>query len=242
MKRFLIGGISLVLIVFAAMNLCAAPQLRVSDSTFAFGIVPQHATISHIFWLYSVGDDTIKISKVVPGCSCMRAPIEKNILPPKDSVRLILTLDTRMYRGQIYKHPAIYTNAPDSVSNILFTAFATTRPDTVKPIQIIPYKLEMIQYGDNPRNRIDFTLKNASEKDLTPKLVSFPVDFVTIELPSVVPANGEAKGSVIINADVTDKPFQRSFTFQVNDDKSTRYTVPIIRHFRGESDETASTK
>ncbi len=45
----------------------AAPHLTIKEASFDFGFVPQHSKISHVFWLYSTGDDTLKITKVLPG-------------------------------------------------------------------------------------------------------------------------------------------------------------------------------
>jgi hypothetical protein len=45
----------------------AAPHLTIKEPVFDFGYVPQHAKITHVFWLHSTGDDTLKIQKVVPG-------------------------------------------------------------------------------------------------------------------------------------------------------------------------------
>jgi hypothetical protein len=43
------------------------PRLTISQTSFVFGYVPQHSTISHVFWLHSTGDDTLRILKIVPG-------------------------------------------------------------------------------------------------------------------------------------------------------------------------------
>lgn len=43
------------------------PNLTIPESVFDFGYVPQHAKVSHIFWLYSTGDSTLRITKIVPG-------------------------------------------------------------------------------------------------------------------------------------------------------------------------------
>ncbi len=45
----------------------AAPRLTIPQTDFNFGNVPQNAKISHVFWLHSTGDDSLKILKVVPG-------------------------------------------------------------------------------------------------------------------------------------------------------------------------------
>ena len=43
------------------------PRIEVPEVTFNFGYVPQGASISHTFWLYSVGGDTLRITDVRPG-------------------------------------------------------------------------------------------------------------------------------------------------------------------------------
>lgn len=55
----------MVLLAFSAA--VGAPRLTIQESEFDFGFVPQNSKISHEFWLYSTGDDSLKIVKVVPG-------------------------------------------------------------------------------------------------------------------------------------------------------------------------------
>ncbi len=62
--RIVMSGLILALIAGAVF---AGPVMEIPDSTFNFGNVPQNAKVSHTFWLYSKGDDTLKIEKIVPG-------------------------------------------------------------------------------------------------------------------------------------------------------------------------------
>jgi len=59
--------VALAMVVAISGSLTAAPQMTIPESVFNFGYVPQHSKISHIFWLHSSGDDSLKILKVVPG-------------------------------------------------------------------------------------------------------------------------------------------------------------------------------
>ena len=43
------------------------PRIEVPEVSFNFGYVPQGASISHTFWLHSVGGDTLRITDVRPG-------------------------------------------------------------------------------------------------------------------------------------------------------------------------------
>ena len=60
---FLIG----LCVIIAAGATLAGPNLTIDEPEFDFGFVPQHAKVSHVFWLHSTGDSTLKITKIVPG-------------------------------------------------------------------------------------------------------------------------------------------------------------------------------
>ncbi|UCC45274.1 MAG: hypothetical protein JSU65_04975 [Candidatus Zixiibacteriota bacterium] len=67
MKKFTqILGLTLCWLVLSAAAQ-GAPRLIIDSADFNFGFVPQNSKISHIFWLKSAGDDSLKILKVVPG-------------------------------------------------------------------------------------------------------------------------------------------------------------------------------
>jgi hypothetical protein len=58
--------------IVAAMLLWAvtaesAPRMTLPESSFNFGFVPQNSTVSHVFWLHSTGDDTLRVLNVKPG-------------------------------------------------------------------------------------------------------------------------------------------------------------------------------
>jgi hypothetical protein len=59
--------LSLITLMAAASAVLAAPRLVLPETTFNFGYVPQNAKISHDFWLYSKGEDSLIVLKVVPG-------------------------------------------------------------------------------------------------------------------------------------------------------------------------------
>lgn len=65
LKSTLIVVLAVVLLVTAALQ--AAPRMVQQETTFNFGYVPQNSKVSHVFWLYSKGDDSLQILKVVPG-------------------------------------------------------------------------------------------------------------------------------------------------------------------------------
>ncbi len=66
MKKITIMAFALLLML-AASQVSSAPRMTMPESVFNFGYVPQNSKISHDFWLYSTGDDSLKIIKVIPG-------------------------------------------------------------------------------------------------------------------------------------------------------------------------------
>lgn len=67
MKRSMITTLVLLGLVLIAASAFTAPHMTLPETEFNFGYVPQHSKISHDFWIYSDGDDSLKIIKVVPG-------------------------------------------------------------------------------------------------------------------------------------------------------------------------------
>jgi len=109
------------------------------------------------------------------------------------------------------------------------------RPDSTYPVVIKPYKLDVSQFGDMQRDEIKFAISNISSQDLQISLVSTAPDYFEIDLPKTVAANSEAEGTLKLRNDVLDKSFDKSFTIQVSDDESTRFTVPVRRTFRNQA-------
>jgi hypothetical protein len=67
MKKYVLAALALVAALILLSSVQAAPKMTLPETEFDFGFVPQHSQIAHIFWIYSTGDDTLKIVKVVPG-------------------------------------------------------------------------------------------------------------------------------------------------------------------------------
>jgi len=67
MKRTVLTCSLILVMGVLAAQIQGAPRLILTESEFDFGYVPQNSKISHVFWLKSAGDDSLKILKVVPG-------------------------------------------------------------------------------------------------------------------------------------------------------------------------------
>jgi hypothetical protein len=67
MKKLIPVGVLLISFLLLVSSAAAAPRLLIKEASFDFGFAPQNSKVSHVFWLHSTGDDTLKILKVRPG-------------------------------------------------------------------------------------------------------------------------------------------------------------------------------
>jgi hypothetical protein len=67
MKRMNLVFCAVGLTLLWAAAALSAPKLTMPETVFDFGYMPQNSTVSHVFWMYSTGDDTLKIINVKTG-------------------------------------------------------------------------------------------------------------------------------------------------------------------------------
>ncbi|MEE9441842.1 MAG: hypothetical protein V3V99_04170 [candidate division Zixibacteria bacterium] len=68
MRKILISVfLTILLTVFISSQIIAVPKMFLPETSFDFGFVPQNCKVSHVFWIKSVGDDSLKILNVKPG-------------------------------------------------------------------------------------------------------------------------------------------------------------------------------
>ena len=57
----------LALVILLSSMAVSSPKMFLPEDQFDFGFVPQNSKISHVFWIKSVGDDSLKILNINPG-------------------------------------------------------------------------------------------------------------------------------------------------------------------------------
>ena len=63
MKNVLMAAVLAALVSLMLVgSATAAPKLTIPETEFDFGYVPQNSKVSHVFWLYSTGEDTLKVT------------------------------------------------------------------------------------------------------------------------------------------------------------------------------------
>lgn len=160
--------------------------------------------------------------------------MERDIVAPGDSVLLKITLSTKSYRSRIVKSPAIYTNADtlNGISHVRIIATVTPRTDTLTPIQVKPYKVDISQFGSTVRDSVSFTLLNVTNTPLYLKTVATPQKVLRVDLPTGLGRNQGANCLISLTELGKSVEFEESITFETVQPVITRYTIPVKRRIR----------
>ena len=220
-------GVLLVILLLTCGSILAAPQMILSESSFDFGFVPQNSKISHTFWIKSVGDDDLKILKVIPGCGCTQAPLEKKLITPGDSTRLEIIFSTKQYKSLVSKQPKIQTNEGSGDKSLMFKANVIVNPDSTYPLVINPFVVNFTQASDQKNDNFVVTLTNVTEQDLDIVLIDQPDNIFEIKLPDKIKTSQTAQASIKLNDDAKSLSFEKSITIGVNDANKSRFTIPV---------------
>lgn len=243
MNSLMFCSVALLMLLFSQAAI-ASPRLELKESEFNFGFVPQNANISHVFWLRSTGDDSLRILNVVPGCGCTKAPLENSELAAGDSTRLEIIFSTRSYSNRVVKSPRIETNEGAPHKQVRIIAQVVVRADSTYPLVFHPYKLDISQFGEKTRNEMKFQITNVSDQALDLSLIDRPEGLFDLELPGSIAAGQTAEGVLRLHDETVELSFEKSITIRVNDEELSRFTLPIKRTLRqpGVAATTASVK
>jgi hypothetical protein len=226
MQRKLSIAILITLFSLGTGIVFAESVMKVPVENFDFGYAPQNANISHRFWLYSAGADTLKITNVKPGCGCTKAPLEKSIVAPGDSTMVELIFNTKKYTGKMNKSATITSNTPQATNQISFGTSVMNGKDTTLPVAFSPDIISIHRLADKAPDKFVLSIQNNSEVDMTPVLDGCPRDLFDVKLPKKIKAGKSAEAEIKINKAAL--AFEKSFTIQLDDQKATRFTIPVV--------------
>ena len=228
-KLYEISVLACIIISISATVAWPSPRLTLPETVFNFGYVPQHSLVSHRFWLLSTGDDTLRIERIIPGCSCTRAPLKKNKLASGDSTVVEIIFSTKSFRNRVEKSPKIQTNEDTPNKSLKIIANVLAKTDSTFPVIIEPFKISLHMSETEQVNEKRFSIKNVSKEDLKLELISVPDGYFEIDLPVEIKAGETKTGEIRLLKDSIEKVFQKSFTIRLNDDFGSRFTIPVKR-------------
>ena len=215
-----------------AVTALAGPELTISEELFDFGYIPQNSKVSHVFWLRNTGDQDLRVAKVNPGCGCTQAPLDKEVVPPGDSARLEIIFSSKLYFNRVAKKPVIELAGMPDPRFVEIVTFVIPRPDSAYPLKLDPFKLDISQFGEAVRDRAKFSLTNVSSQELTITVVAPPDEFGILTMPQKIAPGATVEAELVLKPERLGEELEKSFTFQVNDEHSTRYSVPVRRRLR----------
>ena len=165
--------------------------------------------------------------------------MEKDVIAVGDSTRLEIIFSTKRYRGQSRKRPNIQTNEGPPDKYVSISANVVQRPDSTYPIIINPYKIDMSQFTKKKIKKAKFKITNVSDQKLNLSMVALPKELMEIKLPKSIDPGKTAEAEVKLHKDKLEESFHKSFTFEMDDEESSRFTIPIKRTVK---DMTAAVK
>ena len=232
MNRMFVVLLAVGLTTIVAASAVAGPELTIPEEVFDFGYIPQNSKVSHVFWLRNTGDEELRIAKINPGCGCTQAPLDKQVVPPGDSARLEIIFSSKLYFNRVAKKPVIELENMPGPRFVEISSYVIPRPDSATPLRLDPFKLDISQYGQAVRDRAKFSLTNVSDREMTVTVIAPPDEFGALTMPSKIGPGATVEAELVLKPERLGEELEKSFTFQVNDEYSTRYTVPVRRKLR----------
>lgn len=210
----------------------AGPKISIPDATFSFGKILQHAVLTKRFWIKSTGDAPVKIAEIKPDCGCTELFTPDSVIKVGDSMPIDVVLHTRSFLGFIEKRPLIRIADSNDTTRLKLYAEILIDPGKSAPLVIGPEKVDVSQYNVKPRRKATFTITNKGASDYQLTVVDSVAKSFEVVLPKVIKAGQTVEGQVIVRKSAVPTSFEESFTFELNDDGRTRYSVPIWRQYQ----------
>lgn len=158
--------------------------------------------------------------------------MSKKELAVGDSTRLEIIFSTKTYKNRITKRPKIQTNEGPPDKRVQIIATVVARPDSTYPLLMKPYKLDLSQFGEKLRDKIDFTIENVSDEKIDLSIISFAHEYFDVNLPSSIDPGKKASCSLKLKKEAHKQNFEKSFTIETSDADKSRFTIPVKRQVR----------
>ncbi len=209
------------------------PDLRLDAYSCDLGRVDEGTQITRTLTLRNVGDRDLTISQVRSSCTCLKAELINQSVPPGGSGTIALTLDTTGLRGvQTY---AIYVQSDDPVSPLVQIQVAAA----IKPATLL-VSTRRIHFGDVDANlgaEREIFIKDPGDRSLDIHEVVSDSPLLQVCL---VGASRPEGADVVFPVRLTLKPdlpvgsFEASITIVSNHPKEPRLRIPVFARIQGD--------
>jgi len=224
--------IVLILLALIPAIAQAGPQISIPEKHWDYGFVPQNAFFTHSYLIKNIGDDTLRITDVKPGCSCTTAPIQKRILPPGDSTSIELIFNPKVSRGRATKNAIVNSNDPVNRAEIIdFTCIIYADSGYFRPVKINPNKLEF----SSKTPKFNVVIQNDTGSALELKLVeTLPSDIKLKVKDSLIPVGKKGEIAIEWKGIQPEYDIDGVLSFDTNTELVPRFTIPYaIKGLKG---------
>ncbi len=224
--------LSLLFVILCALvlaqdeELCKA-RIFLPDTRWDFGYVPQGGSVSHTFQVKNIGEDTLIIIRVRPGCACTMVPLTKDRLAPDETADLKVIFDSEKIRkGKTTKGVQITSNDPTKpFQDLQFTARVG---ETNSLVKLAPEEVRFDTVLDKNKTERKLTVENVSKETLSVELIDEPSEFVKLDLKKRSLKPGEKTEITLgLKKDAPEGNFRTSFTLNFENSRMVRITVPV---------------
>ena len=133
MRRFVVALITVISIALPAMvawsyqaesKQVKGPGIEVTPEDHDFGRVQQNAKLEKEFEIHNIGTEELTIGRISTSCGCTAALTSEKFVKPGESTTLKVTMESRMYKGEIQRTVSVASNAANSkITQIRVKAF-----------------------------------------------------------------------------------------------------------------------
>lgn len=118
----------------------SGPVIKISDSVYEFGSVPQGQRVDHEFVIRNEGDADLIIQRISPSCGCTAATATSNVIKAGTSEKLKVIFHTAGFFGEKTKSVTVVTNARNEPESTMKLHGSVIRDIIVTP--------ERVDFGD----------------------------------------------------------------------------------------------
>jgi 3'-phosphoadenosine 5'-phosphosulfate sulfotransferase len=177
MKKIGLGILMGLLIMPIA--LLAQPKLDFEGGRiFDWGNVkPKDSPLKTRVKLYNKGSELLKITKVVPGCGCTVAKMDKDEIAPGDSTFVDITLNIKDNATKLTKSITFNTNVPGSEKYVYML-----KANVVTGYRLNPQNINFFNVEQGKEFVSKLVLENTSDKNMTIDSITIDPNYMTTNL------------------------------------------------------------
>jgi hypothetical protein len=200
-------------------------------SFYDFGYLPQKTKVSHTFYVYNTGPDSLRVSRIASGCSCTSASEINRPIPPGDSAAVTVTFKSGRYHHKVQKTTKVYTDdAVAPVRHLRIAAFVYKKGEEIGPVSITPPILTCkIEKGVICPALDTLCITNPGDRDMKIEIEHYPRELIekATVLYSISPGDTAHVVLEVLPKTFDAEPEGLSLTLVLTGKDTTRVTVPL---------------